>query len=88
MLSFFKKKINDKVSLYTLYKGITFIGKSTLGIDPLTKRVSIYNISIDSHYRNKNYGSCLLQYMEKDEKGTLFGGEKEIDFYDLDPSIA
>jgi len=54
--------------MYKLYKGFTFIGKSTLGIDPLNKKANIYNISIDLPHTNKKYGSRLLHYIEDDVK--------------------
>ena len=61
--------------MYKLYKDLTFIGSSTLGIDPINKRANIYNISIELPHRNKNYGSCLLQYVEKDIE-TLYNVDK------------
>ena len=30
----------------------------------------------------------VIQFMEKDDKGTMFGDEKEIKFEDLDPNVA
>ena len=66
MLTFVKKTIMDNVFVYNLYRGINYLGSSTIGINVPNKMAHIYSINIGDLHRGKQYGSCLIQYIETD----------------------